>query len=238
MPTASSMIFSGLVMLNEKRIGGKFSTAEGTYYLDRLNAMLESWSASRTFVYQVSTESFALTASTGTYTVGSSATFSTATRPIRIVNAYHRWTSTYDSPVRIIPFDSYAAITDKDATADVIEFLYYDQGLTAEGYGTIKVWPVPNNSTTLFIESWRQLQNFGNISTIVALPPGYQRAIESNFAIEVSPGTGLPVDQTLVKVARDSMSIIRSFNAPEAVMRIDYGALQSSRAGGNILSGP
>ena len=238
MATASSMIFSALVMTGEKSIGGSFTSAEGTYYLDRLNSMMESWSLDRLFVYQVTTESFSLTASTAAYTIGSSATFSTSPRPTKIIGAYHRMFDGTDTPVKIIPFDSYAGITDKSAVGDIPEFLFYDQGLTPQGYGRVFIWPAANASTTLFLQSWKQVQTFAAISTTVLLPPGYQRAIETNFAMEIMPGTGAAIDPSLGKAARDSKALLRGFNAPDSVMSVDPGAVQTVYRSGNILTGP
>ena len=238
MATASSMIFSSLIKTGEKSIGGSFTSAEGTYYLDQLNSMLESWSIDRLFVYQVTTESFTLTPSTAAYAIGSSAAFSTSPRPTKIIGAYHRMFDGTDTPVKIIPFDSYAGITDKSAVGDIPEFLFYDQGLTPQGYGRVFIWPAANASTTLFLQSWKQVQSFAAISTTVLLPPGYQRAIEANFALEILSGTGAVVDNALVKAAKDSKALLRGFNAPDSVMSVDPGVVQTVYRSGNILTGP
>jgi hypothetical protein len=85
----STLILNALIANGEKVIGGTLTTAEQPYYLGKLNAMLESWSLDRRMCYSVTQESFALTASTGTYTIGSGGAFNTA-RPTKILNAFVR----------------------------------------------------------------------------------------------------------------------------------------------------
>jgi hypothetical protein len=67
-------------------------------------------------------------------------------------------------------------------------WLYYDQGYDSSGLATISLYPQPQANLTLYIDSAKQLQSFAAVSTALLMPPGYQRAIESNFTIETSPG--------------------------------------------------
>ena len=73
------------------------------------------------------------------------------------------------------------------------------------------------------------------MTTTLVLAPGYQRMIESNFAIDAALGlTSIAPD--LAKVARESKAAIAMLNLTETISQMDAGIVDSSRS--NILTGP
>lgn len=232
MATASSMILRSLRLIGEKSVGGTLTSAEQTAYLADLNAMLESWQLDRLMCYQVVDESKALTASVGTYTIGSGGAWATA-RPTKIVQAFIRDSNNYDSPVDVINATTYNSIVAKSSIGSYPDLLYYDGAFVA-GLASIYLYPLPSAGLTLHISSWKQLQSFTTISDTVVLPPGYQRAIEFNFAIEVAGGFR-PVPAEVIKIARDSKAAIMSLNAPDSFMNLDLGI--AGRSHSNIFTG-
>jgi hypothetical protein len=235
MATPSSMIVRALQMLGGKTIGGTLTTAEETTYLAVLNAMMESWSLERLMCYQVVQESQALTASVGSLTIGAGATFNT-TRPIKLVDpCFVRDTNSVDYPLELINAEAYGRITLKTIDGTYPQYLFYDAAYVA-GLATIYLWPEPQAGLTLYINSWKQLQTFALISTTVVLPPGYQRAIESNLAVELAAGYR-PVPPETMLIAKQSKAAIKGVNLPDTMMRLDAGVV-SQRAGGyNIYTG-
>jgi len=232
--TASSMILSALVKNGEKSLGGTLNANEQAAYLDMLQAMLDSWSLDRTKCYQILQENFALTGGTGTYTIGSGGTFNTA-RPTKIVGAFIRDSSNLDSKVRVVPYDSYDGIVNKNVSGSYPAWLYYDQAYSAVSLATINLYPLPKAGLTLYIDSAKQLQTFANITTALLMPPGYQRAIEFNFAIESAPGLK-SVPPEVVKIAKESLAAVRGVNLPDTIARMDMGIVR--RSTGNIIEGP
>mgnify|MGYP001576475601 CR=1 FL=1 len=231
--TPSTMILNSLVMLGEKIVGGTLSTAEQTYYLARLNAMLDSWGLERLMCYQIVQESLALTTSTGSYQIGPSSLVWNTAMPTKIVDpCFIRNSDNDDWPLEIIDAVTYGSIIRKTQDGTYPEFLFYERGPVM---GTIYLWPEPSASLTLFINSWKQLGQFQEITTTVLLPLGYQRAIESNFAIEISPGFADP-SAAVVKIARDSKAAIKGVNAPAGVLTLDAGVSGRGRPA-NILIG-
>jgi hypothetical protein len=230
----STMLLNSLISNGEKTIGGSLTTAEQPYYLGKLNAMVESWSLDRRMCYSVKQENFSLTASTGTYTIGVGGTFNTA-RPTKILNAFIRDSANADSGVDIVSYDAFDGIVVKGVAGSYPRWLYYDQGYDSSGLATIKLYPQPQANLTLYIDSATQLQSFASVTTALLMPPGYQRAIESNFAIETSPGLK-SVPPELAKIARDSLAALKGVNLPDAVSRLDAGIVRAHA--GNIISGP
>lgn len=219
--TASSMILSALRMIGDKRPGGTLTANEQVDYLYDLNAAMDSWGLDRTMIYQLLQESLALTTGTGTYTIGSGGAFNT-TRPNKIVDpCFIRDSSGNDYPVTIINAEAYGLIVDKDVDNAIPEWLFYDNAYVS-GLGTIRLYPEPSASLTLYINSWKQLQQFALISTELALPPGYQLAIESNFAV-IKAGGFTKASPELLKTARDSMARVKSLNVPTGILRMPAG---------------
>lgn len=223
------MILNSLVMTGEKAINGTLDTSEQTYYLNKLNSMMESWSLERLMCYAIFQESFSLTASDGEYTIGVSTGDFNTVRPNKIVKAFTRDSANMDSALIILGFDAYDSIVMKSTGTTYPNYLFYDG---AYPLGTIKLYPTPIAGLTLYLDSWKQLQTFANLSTALALPPGYQRAIETNFAIEAAPGFG-SIQPELAKIAKESKAAIKSLNVPDTIMSTGlYGSRRS------ILTGP
>lgn len=232
----STMILRSMRMIGEKARGATLDSNEQVECLYELNSMMDSLSISRNNCYQVTQESFALSAGTVSYTIGSGATFNT-TRPSKIVDpCFVRDSSNYDSSLTLINAESYGNITLKSSGNTYPTYLFYDGAYDSSGYATINVYPAPVASLTLFINSWKQLQNFANLSTALLLPPGYQLMIESNFAVHLAAGL-TPISAELAKIARDSLAAVKSINTPETISQLDSGVVGRGRRV-NIITGP
>lgn len=233
--TASTMIQRALRLTGEKVPGGTLSTAEQTDYLYDLNSMMDSWSTERLLVYQLLQESFALTASVGTYTIGSGGAFNT-TRPTMIGDpCFARDAANYDWPIKIVSAQQYGQLALKTLSGTYPQYLFYDTAMVS-GLATIRLYPQPIAGLTLYINSWKQLQQFATINDAIALPPGYQRAIEYNFCVEVSGGYKA-VAPEVAKIARESKAAIRALNAPTGTMRMDLGINPFPYRRLNIITG-
>ena len=221
-------------MIGEKDpINGTLSTAEGTYWLGRLNSFMETLSIDRASVLSILQENFPLTAGTVSYTIGSGGAFNT-TRPVKIVNAFVRDSGGYDTPVDVIGQAAYNDIKVKSVGQTYPSALYYDNAYSA-GLATIYLYPAPQSSLTLYINSYKQFSSFASVTTALVLAPGYQRMIESNFAIDAALGL-TSIAPELAKVARESKAAIAMLNLTETISQMDVGIVDSSRS--NILTGP
>lgn len=236
MPAVSTMLLNSLIMTGEKAIGDTFQSGEAPYYLSRLNSMMDSWTNERLMINALSQTSFALTSGQGTYTIGSGAAFN-MTRPTRIVDpCFIRDTDSNDTYLRIIDAEAYGRIVQKSADGAYPAFLNYDYGYSATSTASIRLWPEPSPSLTLFINTLQPLTNFSTVSQVLQLPPGYQDAIETNFAVRSAPGF-IKVSQDLKDLATKTKAAIKSQNAPAPVSRLDYGVI-SGGVHSSILTGP
>lgn len=234
MAYVSTMILRSMRMIGEKTRGATLTTDEQTECLAELNTMLDSWSIERLMCYQVTQESFPLSANTVSYTIGSGGTFNT-TRPTKIVDpCFIRDSSSLDSQVTLINAEQYGLIVQKSAGITYPQWLYYDEGFNSSALGTISVYPAPSGGLTLFINSWKQLGSVSTISAQFSFPPGYQLAVEANFAIHLAAGS-IPASSEVAKIAKESKAAIKGVNLPDPVMRMDYG-LATGRS--SIFTGP
>jgi hypothetical protein len=181
--------------------------------LDALNNLLSSWSNDDLSIYARTWESFTLTGNDGEYTIGTGGDFNTV-RPIQIVDGYTRLTVD-DQPLRIVSDEIYAMIANKSVQGRP-EVLNYDN---ANPLAKIRLWPVPDQAYTMGIQSEKQLSQFTLDDTIV-LPPGWERALVYNLAVEQAPEYGQEVTQGVYKIAVESKGLImRSINKVRGMKR-------------------
>ena len=234
MTTANELISRSLRLMGVLGTGRRTLTAnEASDGLEALNGMLESFSLERLMVYQILEENFPLVAGTADYTIGSGGTFST-TRPIKIESAFLRDSGSIDTPVVVIDNDAYDAIQLKTTQARP-EYLYYDP-IYPLAY--VRLMYVPDAVYTLYLNSWKQLQQFTDGTTSLALPPGYSRMIVYNLAIEMNAEYQTKLAPEVVAIATQSKAAIKRLNAPAPIASVAEVTMKRSGPGRrNILTG-
>ncbi|SNT33744.1 hypothetical protein SAMN06265795_12645 [Noviherbaspirillum humi] len=198
--------------------------------LQVLNDMLDSWSVSRLFVYQLLEENFPLTVGKGTYTIGPGGDFSTA-RPIDIQSCYARLNNV-DYPITLIDNDAYSDIGLKASVPGLPLFLYYDPQTPL---GEINFWPVPSQAMTFFIQTPRQLTQFTDQTADVTFPPGYAEALRYGLIVRLAAEFGLPVSQAAAELSKSSIERLQTNNSTVPVLRPEFSTGGSGRF--NILRG-
>jgi hypothetical protein len=189
-----------------------------------LNAMLESWRIERLMVYQIVQNSHTWTASQASRTIGTSGSpnFS-AQRPDRVDSAFVRDSNNNDYPLEVLADRTeYDAIVVKSTTSTLPQWLFYDPSYPN---GTLYLFPVPSVQVTLKLNTWQTLQSFSTLTTDLALPSGYERAIVFNLAPEIAPeyGTGAKMDPQVPMIAVQSKAAIKTLNQPSMVAQLDPG---------------
>jgi len=171
--------------------------------LSALNAMLSSWSNDSLLCYARVWESFNLVAGTSSYTIGTGQTFNT-TRPIAIVDGcYTRLSPSYDEPISVTTDELYNGIVDK-TTRGRPRVMSYDNGFAS---GTIRMWPVPDQTYSLFLLSEKPLASV-TLAADIVFPPGWERALIFNLAIELCADYSQPITPSLQEVAAKSKGSI------------------------------
>jgi len=199
---------------------------EATDGLAALNTMLDNWKLDRLLVYQIVQTSHTWPAATTSRTIGASGNFAVV-RPDEIDSAFVRDASNQDSPLTVLEDrKQYDSIVIKSTQSTLPQLLFYD---TAYPLGVIYLYPVPSEQVTLLLNTWQTLQSFATLTTELALPPGYQRAIEYNLAIEIAPDYGRIVDPQVTMIASQSKSAIMGRNQPSMIAQLDSAIAGASR---------
>lgn len=206
--------------------------AEDALY--QLNNMLDSWWLERLAVFQVVQNSgLSWAAAAQSRTVGSGGQLN-ITRPFRIENVVFTFNGV-DYPIKkMISRYEYDAIPLKTVQSSFPDYCFYDP---AYPLGVLYAYPVPSGAVTVAIDSWQQIPSFTNLNTTISLPPGYERAIQKNLALELAPGYGPSAtpSQDLRVQALQAKANIKTVNAPSMVAAID-GALSSKARPWNIYA--
>lgn len=175
--------------------------------LSALNALLGSWSNDSLNIYARTWETFTLVSGTASYTIGSGGVFNTV-RPMAIIDAYAR-SGTVDYPMSVIDDDAYNSIPFKTGLG-IPEFVNYDNACPL---GTIRIYFVPSAAYSLFLLTEKALTEFSTLDTNLSMPPGTERALIYNLAIDLAPEYLQQITPQLQKIADTSLGAIRTATA-------------------------
>lgn len=216
MATAQTVINRALRLIGALDPEESPTTNETANVLEALNGLIDSWRNDRLIVWSIATVTKTLTPADGTYTIGSGADINT-TRPVRIEGAYVTQSGT-DYPVEVISEAAYRAIADKATQSDLPQFVYYDP---AVANGTVYLWPVPSAANVLTMSVWAPISTLATAGTTVTLPPGYERALASNLAIDIAPEFQKTASQEVAKMARESLAAIKKANIRPIISQME-----------------
>ena len=212
MATARSIIKRALQKNGALTKGESPSGDEAVDGLEALNAMVSSWSNDSLLIYARLSESFPLVSGQSAYTIGSGGDFDTV-RPTQILTAFTRIGS-IDYDISIISDIDFDAITQKNISSSIPDVLFYDGNAPL---GTITIYPVPTDGA-LHIRSEKPLTEFAALDTELELPPGWERALVYNLAVEIGSEYGQPIDQLTYQIANDSLNKIKTAIARNKTM--------------------
>lgn len=203
--------------------------------LNSLNDMLDSWSNESLMAYTKVREVFPLVAGQQTYTMGTGGNFNTS-RPQRIENALIQppnSSTQLELPMKILNKDQFAGILIKPLQSTFPLYVYAEGAYPLEN---VNVWPVPNTTCNIAFYSWKPIVDITSLNTVLALPPGYQRAIKYNLAVDLSQEYGRMLSDDVKAVAIESKSVIKRKNTTPSYLQVDE-ALKSKSAVWNWMTG-
>jgi hypothetical protein len=181
-----------------------------------LNALLGSWSTESLCISARVTEAFPLSGA-ATYTIGDGADFDTIP-PAIIISAYIS-NANIDYRLEHLTDKEYMEVAYKGLSG-VPDYYHYDYNYPI---GTIKFWPVPQPAHTFSFLTEKPILSFSNLSTNVSLPPGWEKALVDNLALEIAPEYGVQADAALVTSARLSKGAIKRMTARQRPIRANLG---------------
>jgi hypothetical protein len=198
--TFQEIINGALRSLGVIASGESPATEESADALTALNDMIASWSAIGLPIYFVSKDTVALTGA---------ASYTLPTRPTRIKSAAVLATNGTNMSVPVVAAEDWAGVPDKTRTGIFAEALYCDFA-----YPTPSVYLTPKPTTgTLELYCYHPLPSTNALTDTVTLPPGYQRALRFNLAVDLAGEYGRTASPELLSAAGESKAAITGLNA-------------------------
>lgn len=181
--------------------------------LNALNDLIDSWSNESLIVFPILREilSFGTAGLKQTYGLGVGGDLN-GPRPIRVDKVLIQLNGSnpaIEFPVKMLNVDEYSDVVLKTLTSNFPLYCYLDDAYPVQN---ISVWPVPTDSTNnLVIYSQKPLANV-TLTGALSVPPGYQRMMRYNLAVELAPEFGKAIPQAVADVARNSLAIVKRSN--------------------------
>ena len=215
MTSALQLIESSLRLATVLASGETATADEATDGLKSLNDILENWSLENLTVWQGDNEQYALTPGTGSYTIGPGGAFNT-TRPIRIGLSFVRVNGS-DFPLDQWSLDEYNAVAVKNIGGIPERYVYINE----YPLGQIILYPVPAAASTLFLNTDRVLTFPVTLATVLAFPPGYEKALRYTLATNLAPEYGVIPPPAVQAIATGSKADLKRANKKRVVAAYD-----------------
>lgn len=210
MATANDLVSGALRAATSLSPGEGIPGAESDIALGILNSMMASWSADALMPPYRTLESFTLSTTKNSYTMGQSGSPDVSTvRPDQVTFVFRRDSSNQDYPLDPYTKEQYNSVPLK-SRSDTPRYYFYD---TQYPNGVLYLDCKPSAADTLFVESLKPLNQFSSLAASVALPGEYEEAVKYLLCERLSPEYGFPISADLRKLIEDARRRIYRKNA-------------------------
>jgi len=201
MATYQNLVDGALRLIGAIESGEAPSSDESNDAIEALNQMLSSWYEEGIYIPSRTRESFTLTSSKESYSIGSGGDLSTSW-PMTIESAYWR-KDNVDYPMHFMDEREYSVIANK-LTSSRPTRLYYEPSYPL---GDIRFDYLPDITYQLNLVSLKPLSDV-SLTDNVDLPGSFRRALKFNLAIDIAPEYGRPVPAEVAAGAIESKRAI------------------------------
>jgi hypothetical protein len=209
MATAQDIIRSALLLNGAVAADQTLSQTDLDDGLVTLNNMIESWSLDGTVVYSVTQYTTPTTAGVDSVVL--------TTRPLKILAARITDTAGIDHAIAEVGWDDYSIISNKAVQSAFPLVFWCDYAFPAP---TVKFWPVPTYAYTLTFMVHLPFYGFDALDSTVVFPPGFERALRYNLAVEMAQyGGALP--PKVEDIARESLMLLKVTNSRQTTLQND-----------------
>lgn len=198
MSTARTIIKRAMRKAGILTTGQEPTADEANDALDSLNDLLASLFNENLIVYGRSVESFTLTASQASYTIGSGGDFNT-TRPNAIASAYVR-IGNIDYPLEPYMDTLYDENTALKTLSTIPNSYVYENTYPL---GRFTLYPVPASGWTLYLRLEKPVTEL-TLDSTVSMPPGWNQFLIYKLATILAPEYGQQIDPNVVLIANQS----------------------------------
>lgn len=218
--TGRELVSASLRLIGALAAGETAEAQEAVDALATINRMIDSWSNEKLLIFAHVTETFSFVVGTAAYTMGTGGTFNTS-RPQWIEDMTLRDSTTtpaVEFQIRMLSDEEYANIPVKDLRSSYPYSVYDDGGYPLR---TLKFYPVPGAAHSVKIVSAKPLTQIATLNTSISLPPGFERALVFNAAMDLAPEYGKAMKQDILAIAMDSKANLKRAQYKPDYLRVD-----------------
>jgi len=234
MTTANDQINGALRLLGALAEGETPSAATSQDALSALNQMIDSWNTERLSVFSTQDQVKTWLPNLQSNTLGPTGTL-VGQRPILVDDAtYFRDPANNISfGIKLINQQQYDGIAVKTVTSTYPQVMWVNMT-----YPDIEiyVYPVPTKALEFHFVSVEPLMSVPDLTTVIAMPPGYLRAFKYNLALEIAGEFGIQPNPQVSRIAMTSKRNLKRINNPDDIMSMPY-SIVATRQRYNIFAG-
>lgn len=211
MSTAIQIIQSAAEEIGAFAPGESVRDADAERCLRELNGLMEIWSTQPQACFALLAQTFTLVSNKSRYSIGPGADVDSV-RPMKVVQWFFTDTlgNIYDNQGIVEQFEWNNINRNPIVTGNVPNILFYDP---QDPIGYLNFWPTPITPLgTITLNSYLQLTAFPNLTTPIALPPGYEAALGKNLAVSIAPFFGKTPSPVTVELASRYLGDIKRVN--------------------------
>lgn len=205
--------------------------------LRRFQHQIDSWAADRLTLSVQSQTAISWPSSTATRTIGPGGNIDVQ-RPVWINTL--NYVNPGSSPAVEVGLgqmdsDAFAAQSIKGLSSGLPQTFYYQTDLDTV-LGTLQLWPVPNQTLTLYLYAPQAVGVPTTLDDILLGPPGYQDAFMYQLALRLCTPLGRPVPALLPGMATRAFSQMKRPNNDPGLVGVDAALVPSTGGAYNILT--
>lgn len=161
---------------------------------EALNAMLKTFQADGMPIWAIKEYTFTVTSGTSSYNIGTGQTINTPA-PLKVIQALRTQSGGTNIPMNIYTHYNFDLLPNNASGTPVN--LYYQPLST---YGTIRIWPSPQESTTtITLVYQRPFEDMVSATDDFDFPSYWMEAVIYGLAWRLSPEYGIPIqDRTIL----------------------------------------
>ena len=235
--TAGELINSALRLIGQLAEAEVPSAATSQDALTAFNQMIDSWNTERLSVFCTQDQVYTWPVNEIRRTLGPTGNIdlNPQQRPILVDDStYFRDPQTNVSyGIKMINQSQYNGIAVKTVTSTYPQVMFVNMTFPDI---EIYIYPKPTRSLEFHFISVQPLTEPTALNTVIALPPGYLRALRYNLAMELAPEFGVEPSPQVQRIAMTSKRDLKRINNPDDLMTLPY-AIVANRQRFNIYSG-
>lgn len=234
MATALEIIESAMSKLGLLGPGDAVDSDDADVCLNRLNALVDAWENEGMYAYTTTDTIFTLPASTTSRTIGTSMQIN-VTRPVKILRGSFVRLDNIDYPLEPVSEPEYNNIRLKSTVGSFVpNVCFYDGGVPT---GNVYFWPTAGTSVEVHLITPESGGIAASLATNYVFPPGYQRALEYNLAIEIAPDFDQEPSPRLMATASNAKRALKRTNNRVPQLQMENLASNRGRSLVDFYSG-